>query len=196
MESAFTWVFQTPPTDVVHGITATYPRSSLIFAVVVLLFLYSLPVLVAFVWKPRATTTVLLSTVTTILVVGMYYLLLENTNDFTSIILPAFLSCLFIWTLTFHWLAYQLGYHFRDRFGDGKPWARHWVKEIDYIYLLVSSVSLLKLVITQIHPQQELRGYNAVAAVALGTALALRITKTSIEVWDWDNPRRAPGATP
>jgi len=58
--------------------------------------------------------------------------------------------------------------------------------------LVVSAVSLLKLVISQIHPHHELKVYNAVAAVALGTALALRITKTSIEVWGWDDSSRAP----
>ena len=128
----------------------------------------------------------------TVLIIGMY-LLLQNANVLTSIILPAFLTCLFIWTSTFHWLAYHLGYYVRKRFGDGKPWIKHWVREIDYIYLVVSSVSLLKLVISQIHPHDELKVYNAVAAVALGTALALRITKTSIgSVGGWDDPSRAP----
>jgi hypothetical protein len=89
-------------------------------------------------------------------------------------------------------LVYHVGYYFRYKYGDNRLWIKHWVKEIDYIYLLVSSLSLLKLVITQIHPHEELRVYNAIAAVALGTALALRMTKTSIEVWGWDDPTRRP----
>jgi hypothetical protein len=144
----------------------------------------------------RAATSLLVSSVSSYLVVVMYSLLQPEAKTWASAVLPTFLSCLAIWLFTFHWLAHHLGYYPRCKYGDGRPWIKHWVREIDYVYLSISSLSLLKLVLSELRSADELKGYNAVAVVALGVALALRITKTSIEVWDWDNKNRAPAGWP
>jgi FlaA1/EpsC-like NDP-sugar epimerase len=187
MEAAFNNFH--PSTNLMQPFKEAHPQLAFALMVVLILLMNVTPIVVAFVLRPKTATTLFSSVVATVIVVGMYYLLENNSTDFTSIILPAFISCLVIWTFTFHWVAYHVGWCIRQRYGDS-PWVKQWVKEIDYIYLLVSSLSLLKLVITQIHPHDELKVYNALAAVALGTALALRITKTSIEVWGWDEPKR------
>jgi hypothetical protein len=119
MEAAFNNFH--PSTNVLEPFLTMYPTLSLVLLLAILGFLYAAPVLVAFVLNPKVTTTVLVSTVATILIVVMYYLLQKGTHDFTSILLPSFLTCLFIWTVTVHWLAYHARYYFRLKFGDNKP---------------------------------------------------------------------------
>jgi hypothetical protein len=71
-----------------------------------------------------------------------------------------------------------------DRLGD---W---WVKGIDYLYLSLSFIGLMRIVLQSIEETAPVNEglktitVSAVLMVALG--VALRITKTSIEIFKWD----------
>jgi hypothetical protein len=68
--------------------------------------------------------------------------------------------------------------------------AVNWVKSIDYIYLTISTLSILRIVVSAVVVGDGVTYFNALAAVFLGFAVALRITRTSIEIFGWDKPRK------
>jgi hypothetical protein len=64
----------------------------------------------------------------------------------------------------------------------------NWVGAIDYIYLIVSITSLIKIVLDLAHAGADTPNFVAYSVIALSIAAALRLTKTSIEIFAWDKP--------
>ncbi|HXW70611.1 MAG TPA: hypothetical protein VEK34_04085 [Methylocella sp.] len=63
---------------------------------------------------------------------------------------------------------------------------RNWVKGIDYLYLSISAVGVVKIVVGAVTTAQGSAEFNAIATILLGIAIAMRITRTSIEIFEWD----------
>ena len=72
-------------------------------------------------------------------------------------------------------------------FPENSIFRRNWVKAIDYIYLFLSTFSILRIVVSAVTTPQGSTYFSAFAAVLLGFAVALRITRTSIEIFGWEN---------
>ncbi|WP_155256408.1 hypothetical protein [Mesorhizobium loti] len=89
------------------------------------------------------------------------------------------------WTTIFHNAARFAGPHLSAGI-FGEWFAKAWVKCIDYIYLTVSALGVLRLAISGM--PDDLSYFNAVGVVAIGVGLGLRLTKTSIEIFGWDKP--------
>jgi hypothetical protein len=99
-------------------------------------------------------------------------------------IVATFVFFLFIWCLVFHIVAWHFGKKLSllhwPLFNDG-----NWVKATDYVYLALSAVGILNAVLgfTQI------TGYWAYMKVAapllLGIGVAIRISRTSVEIMKW-----------
>jgi uncharacterized membrane protein len=72
-----------------------------------------------------------------------------------------------------------------DKVGD---W---WVKAIDYAYLGLSFFGLLRIVFQSIEENTQARDLQTVIIVSVlivAIGVALRITKTSIEIFHWAAP--------
>lgn len=102
-------------------------------------------------------------------------------------IIAIFITSIILWTLTFHFIAKDFGYYIGIiNLGKWSVLSKNWVRLIDYIYLFLSLVGVLRIVIGLTEQGQELIYFNASASLALSIAVALRITKTSIEIFEWD----------
>jgi hypothetical protein len=98
-------------------------------------------------------------------------------------ILIGFLAFLFMWAAMFHMIAWQYGHKLLSRF-----FGRHWVRGIDYIYLVGGITGLLVTVLKMTQGIDASAVPQRVAILVLGVAVALRITKTSAEIFKWDIP--------
>ncbi|MGA7383228.1 MAG: hypothetical protein WBW81_00550 [Methylocella sp.] len=117
------------------------------------------------------------------------FLFMSNpSNHLAQQILAIFISGLLCWALFFHIIAANFGYTVRLLFKRNSFLAQNWVKAIDYIYLFISSFSILRIVVSTVTTAQGSTYFNAFAAVLLGFAVALRVTRTSIEIFEWDKP--------
>jgi uncharacterized membrane protein len=104
--------------------------------------------------------------------------ILLNREDTFSAILTVFYSFI-VWMVALHGVAQNCG-HYVSSGIFGEFFARNWVKMIDYVYLTASIFGLVRIATSPSHT------VNAWGAVIVGIALALRITKTSIEIFAWD----------
>jgi hypothetical protein len=107
--------------------------------------------------------------------------LIGNKVSLSDLILT-FLGSLVFSALVFHVVAYWYGPHLTHIF------TQNWVKAIDYVYLVLSIASLLRIVMSMSAMEAD-NNFTAYSTVALSIAVALRLTKTTIEIWSWHKPR-------
>lgn len=82
-------------------------------------------------------------------------------------------------------LLHHLAYIFGGEITRRRRGSKGWVKAIDYVYLLFGFIGIIKVINAD-------TGYSSDtidrwAPWLLGFAIAFRLTKTSIEIWGWDN---------
>jgi hypothetical protein len=118
---------------------------------------------------------------TTILYLSTHGLNLLGQKVSLSDLISTFLTSLLYSTAVFHFLAYSFGPRLTRIF-------THWVKAIDYVYLTLSIASLLRIVMSMSAMEAD-NNFTAYSTVALSIAVALRLTKTTIEICSWDKPR-------
>jgi hypothetical protein len=83
------------------------------------------------------------------------FLFILNPGDHTARqILATFVVGLLSWALFFHIIAFNFGYMVRTLLRRDSVIARNWVKAIDYIYLLISSFSILRIVVSTVTTAQ------------------------------------------
>jgi hypothetical protein len=116
----------------------------------------------------------------------LYMFIFNPRGCKASEILQLFVCGLFLLTSFFHLIAFKYAYRIRNLIGQDSLIGRNWVKSIDYIYLLLSSFSILRIVISTTTTSEGSTSFSAFAAILLGLAVALRITRTSIEIFEWD----------
>ena len=111
--------------------------------------------------------------------------------------IAAFIIFFVLWAAFFHVVAWNYGpwlssvtlprWSFGWSLRDGV-----WVKAIDYVYLVFSSLGILRIVVGLNAADPDLRYVNVFAALLLGIGVAMRITKTTIEIAGWDQPVPGP----
>ncbi len=117
--------------------------------------------------------------------------LANPANHSPSTIVVIFLTSVALWAVFFHVSAIHYGASISSmNLGRWSILAVNWVKSIDYIYLTISTLSILRIVVSAVVVGDGVTYFNALAAVFLGFAVALRITRTSIEIFGWDKPRK------
>jgi hypothetical protein len=126
-----------------------------------------------------------LSSLATILFSSTHGVNLVGTKVSSPNLITMFLGSSVLWALIFHCVAYCYGPLFTRIF------THNWVKSIDYVYLTLSIVSLLVAVMSMSAMEAD-NNFKAYFTVALSIAVALRLTKTTIEICSWDKPRRIP----
>jgi hypothetical protein len=122
--------------------------------------------------------------------------LLSPTSKSVGDAIAAFIIFFVLWAAFFHLVAWNYGswfstltlprWAFAASLGDGA-----WVKAIDYVYLVFSSLGILRIVLGLASVNPDLRTVNVFAALLLGIGIAIRITKTTIEIAGWDEPASA-----
>lgn len=121
---------------------------------------------------------------------SFYYLSNPAAHSPTTIV-SIFLTSVVLWAVFFHVAAFNYGSAISSiNLGRWSIIAVNWVKFIDYIYLTLSTLSVLRIVVSAVVVGDGVTYFNALAAIFLGFAVALRITRTSIEIFGWDKPRR------
>ena len=106
-----------------------------------------------------------------------------------SSVIFTFLAAVLYWAAVFHYSAFLFGHRITNlRPGIFSIFTQNWVKTIDYAYLLISIVSLLKIALSISEAETDNIRFTAYSTVALSIAVALRLTKTSIEIFSWDKP--------
>jgi hypothetical protein len=110
-----------------------------------------------------------------------------------SLMVETFLISTFYATVLFHYLAGLFGHLITNlNLGRLSIFARNWAKVIDYVYLLISLLSLSRIVMSVsgvVTNDADNITVIVSLTVALSIALALRLTKTTIEILSWDKPR-------
>lgn len=134
---------------------------------------------------------VLLTLFTAFVATVFSFLYLANpANHSPSTIVVIFLTSVSLWAVFFHVSAINYGSSIsRINLGRLSILSTNWVKSIDYIYLTLSTLSVLRIVVSAVVVGNGVTYFNALAAVFLGFAVALRLTRTSIEIFGWDKPR-------
>ena len=101
-------------------------------------------------------------------------------------VLGLFVGFTVSWGIFFHMLAMYWGKALTARIGN---W---WVKGIDYAYLTLSFAGLMRIVLQSMEknmPLEEgLKTITVLAVLIIAVGVALRMTKTSIEIFKWDTP--------
>lgn len=69
-----------------------------------------------------------------------------------------------------------------------------WVKELDYIYLLLGVAGLVMAVSRIEGIKGRIEGYEIAGPLVLGVAIAIRFIKTRDEVAEWNKLPTAPTA--
>jgi hypothetical protein len=135
---------------------------------------------------------VLLTLFTAFIATVFSFLYLANpVNHLPSTIVVIFLTSVALWAVFFHVSAINYGPSIsRINLGRWSVLSVNWVKSIDYIYLTLSTLSVLRIVVSAVVVGNGVTYFNALAAVFLGFAVALRLTRTSIEIFGWDKPRQ------
>lgn len=100
------------------------------------------------------------------------------------IVINIALATVVIWTFAFHLMAFRLGRTFTKTFGPA------WVKFIDYTYLGISTIGVMKLALNGLSVEGDVTFWNAIAVILIGIALAMRFTKTTVEIKRWDQPEK------
>jgi hypothetical protein len=66
--------------------------------------------------------------------------------------------------------------------------SKKWVKAFDYLYMAPALLGSIKAISALVDVgRDDMHGLNALIVVSLASAIALRLTKTSIEVFGWDD---------
>lgn len=121
------------------------------------------------------------------------YMFMDNQIGYkASDLLEIFVYGLFQLTCFFHIVAFKYACSIRNLIGQDSLIGQNWVKSIDYIYLLLSSFSILRIVISTTTTAEGSTYFSGLAAVFLGVAVALRLTRTSIEIFEWDKRQGNP----
>lgn len=137
----------------------------------------------------RGIATMLTVVVALIASLWTYMLLIVPEHKLTGTVL-FFLVSLCLWALSFHIFALNFGREITLWLRRWPKLAGNWVKAIDYLYLSLSTFSIIRIVVSAVVKDGN-DYFNALGAVLLGFAVALRITKTSIEIFGWDRPAPA-----
>jgi hypothetical protein len=108
-------------------------------------------------------------------------------------VIAAFVIFFLLWTAFFHVVAWNYGSWFSTlalpRWASGVSLGNGlWVKMIEYVYLIFSSLGILRIVVGLNSADPNLRYVNVFAALLLGVGVAMRMTKTTIEIARWDQP--------
>lgn len=117
------------------------------------------------------------------------YLALTAQSRTLPSVLGAVSGVLFLFLVAFHIGAFLFGPSISEG-ALGDFLAKSWVRMIDYFYLTGSTFGILRIAISGVGSSGDLTSVNAFGIIMLGAALALRLTKTSIEIFGWDKPRR------
>lgn len=89
------------------------------------------------------------------------------------------------WTATLHFAAFLFDGKISEiRAGFATPMFRNWTKSIDYIYIVISAISIVRIAASSIYNNTAL--VDVFSVVLLGFATALRLTKSSAEIFGWD----------
>jgi uncharacterized membrane protein len=91
-----------------------------------------------------------------------------------------FFAFVISWLITLHLTAADFGKNFTEIIGSKK-----WVRATDYIYLFISIISILSLFLKINGAGNQIVSINLWLPILLSFAVAIRITKTSIEVFGW-----------
>lgn len=115
-----------------------------------------------------------------------YYFLTNEQYRILPIVVSSFILSIFIWTLTFHILLANYGSRITkfSIFGYTRIF-ENWVKAIDYIYLGFTSLGVVRIVVGMIEGTSHGK-LDAIAAIVIGFAVSLRVTRTSVEIFGWD----------
>src|SRR5262249_31172985 len=101
-------------------------------------------------------------------------------------LLARFVAFTILWGVFFHMVARYWGAAITGMIGE---W---WVKGIDYVYLTFSFAGLLRVVLQNIEENtpgdKGLKTVTIAAVLVIAIGVALRLTKTSIEIFKWDRP--------
>jgi hypothetical protein len=111
--------------------------------------------------------------------------------------IAAFIIFFVLWAALFHVVAWNYGPWLSSltlpRWASGLSLRDGvWVKAIDYVYLIFSSLGILRIVVGLNATDPDLRYVNVFAALLLGIGVAMRMTKTTIEIAGWDKPVHPP----
>ena len=93
------------------------------------------------------------------------------------------------WTFVFHAISKKYGSAITEGMFGGAI-GKHWVKMIDYFYLIGSTIGILRIAASSSNPGNSSPILNSIGILILSIALSLRITKTSIEVFGWANSKQ------
>jgi hypothetical protein len=98
-------------------------------------------------------------------------------------VLGLFIGFTVSWGMFFHMVAMYWGKDITAKIGG---W---WVKGIDYAYLTLSFVGLMRIVLQSMEEntafQTGLKSVTVFAVLIIAVGVALRMTKTSIEIFEW-----------
>jgi hypothetical protein len=119
-------------------------------------------------------------------IVSFYFTsrILLHRGDVTVVgVMTLFIGFTVIWGGLFHQAACDFGAYFTKILGG--EW---WVKGIDYIYLILSFLGLLRVVVGTLDNAAVLSLKNAtvVSVLMIAIGVALRITKTTIQIRKWE----------
>lgn len=120
-----------------------------------------------------------------------FFCLASPADHLPSTLVLIFLTSVVLWAVCFHVFAANFGYRIRQiNAGWCSVFFNNWVKALDYIYLTISAFSVLRILMTAVIAGNGIAYVNAFATVLLGLAVALRLTRTSTEIFGWDRPRQ------
>jgi FtsH-binding integral membrane protein len=122
---------------------------------------------------------------------GVFFL--SSATKSAGDVIAAFIIFFILWTAFFHLVAWNYGCWLSTlalpRWASGLSLGNGvWVKFIEYIYLVFSSLGILRIVVGLNSADPNLRYVNVLAALLLGIGVAMRMTKTTIEIAKWDQP--------
>jgi hypothetical protein len=105
----------------------------------------------------------------------------ESSSAYGSLL--TFGSFTIVWGVLFHLVARDEGYKITTKLGGSG-----WVKGIDYLYLSMSFTGVVRVLLGVIDSEanQDLKPVNIATVLVIAIGVALRMTKTTIEIWEWD----------
>ena len=142
-------------------------------------------------YKSRIAVLILTLFTALVATIFSFFYLSNPANHELSTIVIIFLTSVILWMVFFHVGSLNYGYLITTiNFGKWSVLSANWVRAIDYIYLTLSTLSVLRIVVSAAVVGNGVVYFNAVASVLLGFAVAMRITRTSIEIFGWDRRQR------
>jgi hypothetical protein len=121
--------------------------------------------------------------------IGFSWTILEDlpVNNHRYNLVGILLSSTFYWSIGFHILFAKFGYRISAiKVRYLSVFFINWLKCIDYVYLTIGALGFFRTVIGIVGDSADNGLFTAYSTVGLGIALALRISKTSAEVFSWD----------